>query len=156
VAGGVERFSSLLTPGVVFPGLSALDRDGVITEMVGGLRERFPGHDWGGVENTLMRREMMGSTAIGDFAAIPHARWNGGFFGAIGVSGPGIEFHSLDGKKAYVVFLLLSPPGKAGEHLKLLAGISRLAREAGVWEGIKTAGSAEEILSIIHSVDRKS
>ncbi len=139
----VSGFSSLLLPDAVFPSLSASDRDGAIAEMVGGLRGRFPAHDWSGVEESLRHREMMGSTAIGGFAAIPHAKWLGGFFAAFGVSEPGMEFHSLDGKKVHMVFLLLSPAGKPGEHLKILAGISRLVGEADFWEKIKSADGAE-------------
>ena len=73
----------------------------------------------------LMTRESLGSTAIGQGVAIPHAKVNyvSKLVAALGLSKKGVDFNSLDGEAAYIFFLLLAPQDSAGPHLKALARI---------------------------------
>ena len=73
----------------------------------------------------VLRREMLGSTAIGRGVAIPHATVEGlkSMVGAVARIPHGIEFDSVDGKPVHIVFLLVSPSG--GETLRALKSIAQ-------------------------------
>ena len=50
--------------------------------------------------------------------------------GTLGRSVEGIEFESIDGKPTHLVFMLVAPSSSTGVHLKALARLSRLFRDA--------------------------
>ena len=80
----------------------------------------------------LEEREQLASTAIGDGIAIPHGKLDsvGHLVGVLGRAGQGIEFESIDGKPTHLVFMLVAPASSTGVHLKALARLSRLFRDA--------------------------
>ena len=81
--------------------------------------------------DNLMARESLGSTAIGQGIAIPHAKSDcvDKLVAAFGLSKKGVDFDSLDGEPVYIFFLLVAPQDSAGPHLKALARISRLLKD---------------------------
>src|ERR1035437_5262974 len=72
---------------------------------------------------SLMEREELGSTGVGQGIAIPHSKTKGvkELVAAFGVSKAGVNFEALDGEPVYIFFLLLAPDGAAGLMLKALA-----------------------------------
>ena len=76
----------------------------------------------------LLEREQQVSTGIGHGVAIPHAILEGmeNIRCVIAKIPEGLDFQSLDAAPVQVLFLLLSPPGRTGEHIRLLARIARL------------------------------
>ena len=84
------------------------------------------------IVKAVMRREELGSTAIGSGVAVPHATHEvvQRFVGIIGHVPGGIEFDSLDGEPVSRVFLLLSPPNERAVHLRALEQISQIIRTA--------------------------
>jgi len=80
----------------------------------------------------LMEREKLGSTGIGDGIAIPHGKLAGleEMVIAFGRSREGVDFEAMDGKPAHLFFLLMAPENSAGQHLKALAKISRMLKDA--------------------------
>ena len=75
-------------------------------------------------------RESQGSTGFGDGVAIPHARLKNAddFVIAIAVSKRGIDYDSIDKRKAHIFFALAGPEQDPKNYLKLLAQISRVAK----------------------------
>ena len=75
------------------------------------------------IQASIIRREELGPTGIGEGVAIPHA-WHPTMqrtVGALAVSRRGLDFESLDRMPVYIVVLLLTPPGAAGEQAKTAA-----------------------------------
>jgi PTS system nitrogen regulatory IIA component len=105
----------------------------------------------------LIEREKLGSTGIGDAIAIPHGKMKGidrltvGF----GCSRGGIDFEAMDGKPTKLFFVLIAPESSVGDHLKMLARISRLLKDAEVRGRLQEAETQEKILSIIDEADGK-
>ena len=89
-----------------------------------------PGLGLDDVLTALEDREAAGSTGLGSGIAVPHARLMTArkFTLSIAVSRRGIEFASLDGKKARIFFTVVGPHDKPQDYLKLLAQISRVAK----------------------------
>jgi mannitol/fructose-specific phosphotransferase system IIA component (Ntr-type) len=80
------------------------------------------------IYTSLSEREAQGSTGFGNGIAIPHARFDAlsDFILILFSSNRGVEFESLDKKKANLIFVLLGPADAVQEHLTLLASVSRV------------------------------
>ena len=90
---------------------------------------------------SVLQRERLGSTGVGQGVAIPHARLRGirdvtGFFARL--KSP-VDFESIDGRPVDLVFMLLAPEDAGAEHLKALARVSRLMRREDVRERLRAA-----------------
>jgi mannitol/fructose-specific phosphotransferase system IIA component (Ntr-type) len=82
------------------------------------------------IYENLIERESKGSTAFGEGIAIPHARIKeiDKFVVSIAVSKKGVDFESLDKKKTRVFFTIIGPGTEQEQYLKILAQISRVAK----------------------------
>jgi PTS system nitrogen regulatory IIA component len=105
----------------------------------------------------LMTRESLGSTAIGQGIAIPHAKSDcvNTLIGAFGLSKKGVDFDSLDGEPAYIFFLLVAPVDSAGPHLKALARISRLLKDKYFRDSLRACTDEKAIIKTITLEDDK-
>lgn len=83
------------------------------------------------IERVLSDRERLHSTGVGGGVAIPHGTLDGlpALRGAVLIVPDPIEFDAIDKNPVSILFALVGPKGKPGEHLKTLARISRLLRE---------------------------
>jgi len=107
--------------------------------------------------DALMTRESLGSTAIGQGIAIPHAKSDcvDKLIAAFGLSKRGVDFDSLDGEPAYIFFLLVAPQDSAGPHLKALARISRLLKDKYFRDSLRACEDDKSIVKIITQEDEK-
>jgi len=107
--------------------------------------------------DALMNRESLGSTAIGQGIAIPHAKSDcvNKLVAAFGLSKKGIDFDSLDGELAYIFFLLIAPQDSAGPHLKALARISRLLKDKYFRDTLRACEDEKAVIKIITEEDEK-
>ena len=107
--------------------------------------------------NALIGRELLGSTGIGENVAIPHAKISeiDQIITMFGRSIEGIEFDSLDKKPVHFIYLVLAPMNSSGQHLKVLARISRLLKNKPLRESIISATETNQIYSIIADEDSK-
>ena len=102
------------------------------------------------VEN-LTKREKLGSTAVGNGIAIPHAN-------VINIDKPyifvstlvnGLDFNSTDDMYVDIIFLLIAPDDQGSEHLQALALISRLLRNKELTTKLRGCKSSESALAVI-------
>ncbi|HZZ84161.1 MAG TPA: PTS sugar transporter subunit IIA [Anaeromyxobacteraceae bacterium] len=107
--------------------------------------------------DTLLEREKLGSTGIGDGVAIPHGKVPGlpGLLASFGRSRPGVDFRAIDGKPTHLFFTLFAPENSAGAHLKALARISRLFKNPGFRAAILEAADAAEVYRLIETEDAR-
>ncbi|MFA5337261.1 MAG: PTS sugar transporter subunit IIA [Candidatus Omnitrophota bacterium] len=100
----------------------------------------------------LFQREEMGSTAIGGYIALPHARINSikDIVLCFVISQEGIEFDSLDQEPVNIIALLLSNQKEAGLHLKMLAFLARMLREKYFVQQLKSAITSEDVLALVN------
>ncbi len=103
------------------------------------------------VLDALLEREAAGSTGVGYGVAVPHARMPGldrprAMF--IRLEAP-VAFEALDGQPVDLLFVLLSPEDSGVDHLRALARISRLMRQAELRAQLRLARSPEAILALL-------
>jgi len=105
--------------------------------------------------HVLLERERLGSTGIGDGIAIPHGKLPGleEMVVSFGRSREGIAFEAMDGKPVHLFFLLMAPENSAGQHLKALAKISRMLKDANFRKSLLEAKMHEDLFRIIAEKD---
>ncbi|MHA6287705.1 PTS IIA-like nitrogen regulatory protein PtsN [Maricaulis sp. CAU 1757] len=100
--------------------------------------------------DAILQRERLGSTGVGQGVAIPHARLPGidrvvGVFARLRTP---VDFESIDGRPADLVFMLIAPEDAGAEHLKALARVSRLLRREDVRQRLRTAPDIDAIQAV--------
>jgi PTS system nitrogen regulatory IIA component len=152
------KLHALLDDGLVLPRLEARDRTGVLREMAARLEARHaPGLDDSLLEK-LLKREELGTTAIGKGVAVPHCRAKGLKVPALllGLSPEGVAFDAVDGKPSHVFFLLVSPEDNPGAGLRLLAAIAGLVRRSrGLSSKMIKAPTPEAIIGVLRAEEEK-
>jgi|TARA_Y100000031_G_C8150261_1_gene352005 PTS system nitrogen regulatory IIA component len=105
---------------------------------------------------TILKREEMGSTAIGGHIAFPHARLNTvkDIIICFCISSEGVDFDSLDQDPVNVIALLLSDQKEAGLHLKMLAFLAKLLRDKYLVQRLKAAKTSQEVILLLEKQQR--
>ena len=105
----------------------------------------------GEILEALLQRERLGSTAIGNGIAIPHARLQGLSDIACYVArleSP-VPFHAEDKQPVDLLFMILVPETEARDHLTLLARISRLLHDPEMVEDLRNAMTCDEMYRLL-------
>jgi PTS system nitrogen regulatory IIA component len=100
---------------------------------------------------TLLTREKLGSTGIGQGIAIPHGKLPSisRVYGLFARLPQAVDFESVDGQPVDLVFVLLAPEHAGADHLKALAKISRLLRDPAVVAKLRGTEDAEGLYAIL-------
>jgi PTS system nitrogen regulatory IIA component len=151
------HLSDVFNVEMVWPELTATTKEEVIRELANLISEREPSLKPDVLYTALAEREKLGSTGIEDGVAIPHAKVSGldHVVVACGRSGSGLDFDAHDAKPTHLFFVLLAPMTATGTHLKVLARLSRLLKEARVRNKLLDAPEASELYRIIIEEDKK-
>ena len=151
------KIADILNEQVILPVLSGRTKGDIIGELAGVVACQHREIDRERLVQALEDRERLNSTALGEGVAIPHGKLPGvkGVIAAFGRSPAGVDFSSLDGKPTHLFFLLVAPEDSAGTHLKALARISRLLKDAGFRAHLMQAADARELYRIIREEDDK-
>ena len=100
---------------------------------------------------TLLTREKLGSTGLGQGIAIPHGRLPNitRVYGLFAKLTTPIAYDSVDDEPVDLVFVLLSPNHAGADHLTALARISRLLRAPGTMAKLRGTATAEGLYAIL-------
>lgn len=141
----------------ILPEIKSVNKKEVVEELAVVAARQNDDLDLDLLVERLLEREKLGSTGVGDGVAIPHAKVSGmeGVTAVFGRSIGGVDFDSMDGKKAHLLFLLVAPESSTGSHLKALARISRLMQNSAFRAGLMEAKSREEIFKAFAEEDSK-
>jgi nitrogen PTS system EIIA component len=103
------------------------------------------------IHEAVQQREMLSSTGLGRGIAIPHARMKQvrTMFGLFAKLDHPIAFDAMDGEPVDLVFLLLAPDGAGADHLRALARVSRLMRDAPTLERLRGSRTRNALYSVL-------
>jgi mannitol/fructose-specific phosphotransferase system IIA component (Ntr-type) len=106
---------------------------------------------------TIVDREKIGTTGIGEGIAVPHAELEflKSFLGVIGVSRRGVDYKALDGNPVHYIFLFLTPTGRREEHMELLRDIVKFVRKGNYLRFLQNADSPAEIHDLIREMEEE-
>jgi len=153
-AGG-EVLSGYLTEQTVKVRLDAQEKEAAIREMADLLVRSGEVADVDELVRTALRREEQGTTGLGEEIAIPHAKTDAVTAPVVGFarSDEGVEWDSMDGTKARLVFMIAVPEAAAGEeHLRILALLSRKLTDAGFRERLTAATDERAVLGVLSEI----
>lgn len=148
------RLTDYLEKDLVVEDFHAGDKAEVLSFLVARLAEQCPEIDADEALKVFQEREKLGSTGIGDGVAIPHGKLAGMPRPLVlfARSRQGVPFDSLDGKPCHLIFLVAAPEGGAGLHLRILAHISRLARDPAMYRAMLDAPGFDALWQIFSGV----
>jgi PTS system nitrogen regulatory IIA component len=151
------KISDILSPEMLVEELKATDKPSVLKELAACLCSYHKEIMVNDLVAVLEERERLGSTAIGDGIAIPHGKLRGvaGILGVFGRHHPEVDFDSLDGKPTHLFFVLVAPEDSSSLHLKALARVSRLLKDAPFREHLLNAPDVAEIYRLIKEEDNR-
>src|SRR5687768_17428149 len=151
------KFSDFINVASIKADLAADEKPAAIRELVQSLSASgaFAEAEVPGIVKAILKREELGSTGIGRGVAVPHTKHPSvaRLVGTVGVSRNGVDFNSLDGEKVQLVFLLVSPPDRPGDHLRALENISRQLRNDSFCRFLKQARTPEDVMQLLDEAD---
>ena len=106
---------------------------------------------------TLQEREKLGTTALGDGIAIPHARLESvqRLLVTFARSREGIDFDSVDGQPTHLFFLLVAPSREGSAHLLTLARLSRFLSNPAFRARLLAAESVDDVVRAVEEAESR-
>ncbi|MEU3992766.1 fructose-specific PTS transporter subunit EIIC [Streptomyces platensis] len=150
-----EVLSGYLTGQTVKTQLVADEKEAAIREMAELVAATGKVADVDELVRVALAREAQGTTGLGEEIAIPHAKTDAVTAPVVGFarSADGIDWGSLDGTRARLVFLIAVPEAAAGdEHLRILALLSRKLMDADFRARLQGAESEARILRVLGEI----
>lgn len=133
-----------------FVDLRASSKKGLFQEVAHRL-ETLTGIDCREICAALIERERLGSTGMGRGVAIPHCRIDGvdKIFGCLVRTSQPIDFEAVDGEPADLFYVLIAPESAGSDHLKALARVSRVFRDAEICQKLRGAKDASALRAVL-------
>ena len=151
ISGGYMNLHEHLPGPHIISDLNGDTKFQIIEELLDQLNKNNKIHNRDLALEDVLARESYLSTGLENGLAIPHAKTDGvtALVASFGIKRDGVDFESLDGKPAKLVFLVLSPRDTSGPHIQALAIIARTLKDRQIRELLINASGAEEIANLI-------
>jgi len=151
------KFVDFVSRDAIRTNIEVDDKEQVIRAMATALLEssKITEDQHDSIVEAILKREELGSTGIGRGVAVPHTKHPSvsELVGAVAVSEEGVDFDSLDGEKVHLLFLLISPPDRPGDHLRALENISRQLRDDTFCRFLKQSKKPDDVWQLLEEAD---
>ncbi len=151
------QLSEFVVEEAIIPNLEVATKEEAIRTLVGSLRDagRIAPEDEENIIAAIMTREELGSTGIGRGVAVPHTKHQSvdSLIATIGLCATGLDFSSLDGEDVYIIFLLVSPPDRPGDHLRGLETITRHLKRDEFCRFLRQSKAREDVMELLREAD---
>ncbi len=131
--------------------LDAATREDVLRAMVEDMRDAGYLKDVDGPYRSLLEREGVQTTAIGEGIALPHARTqfcDEPRFAAARLANA-IDYDAPDSIPVDLVFVVFGPPEAPAEHIRMIARIARVVQSPAVAASLRDARSEDEFRDVL-------
>ncbi len=142
--------SDLIAPQAVIPALKANSKKQVL-QIMAEKAASLTGLDERTVLDTILQREKLGSTGVGNGIAIPHGKLAniGRIVGVFSRLETPVDFEALDDEPVDLVFLLLAPESAGADHLKALSRIARVLRDPDMVQKLRNTHDGQAIYTFL-------
>jgi mannitol/fructose-specific phosphotransferase system IIA component (Ntr-type) len=151
------RLRDLLSAKQVCTDLESAERDAALRELIELLvgAGKAQQEQVEPLVRALVRRETLGTTAIGRAMAVPHARAAGlkRTILAVGLSREGVQFNALDGEAVHGIFLVIGSDEKPDEYIEVMKKISDLIQKEDFRRFFLRARTAKEIVDLVDEME---
>ncbi|MBT2627463.1 PTS fructose transporter subunit IIABC [Bacillus sp. ISL-32] len=151
----INKLTDIMSIDLIEPTLSGETRDDIIDEMIQKLSRTGMLHSESDFKQAIMNREQEGTTAIGMNIAIPHGKSDAVKKPSVafGIKRSGIDWNSLDGSEAKLIFMIAVPKDSGGnQHLKLLQMLSRKLMDDSYRERLLSVQTKEEAYTLLDEI----
>ena len=145
------RITELLKKESIELGVKVSGKEEAIDKLIGLMAAGGRLNDKAGYKEGILAREALGSTAVGEGIAIPHAK-----VAAVKEPGlaamvvpDGVDYEAFDGSLANLIFMIAAPEGEADVHLEALSRLSTLLMDPDFKNDLIHAESKKEFLQLI-------
>ena len=151
------KIDEILSKDSIIANLTGTNKEEVLREITDFLQNQSLIKDKETLFNTLMEREKLGSTGIGENVAIPHGKSDelSQIITVFARSLKGVDFEALDQKPVHFLCMVIAPSNSTGQHLKTLARISRIFKNQNLRDNILKLQNADQIYSLLLVEDSK-
>ena len=142
--------SDLVSPNAIIPALKVNGKKQALQE-IAAKAAALTGQSERAILEILLQREKLGSTGVGNGVAIPHGKLAklANVFGLFARLERPVDFEALDGQPVDLIFLLLAPEGAGADHLKALARVARLLREAEMVARLRESRDPDALYAVL-------
>jgi PTS system fructose-specific IIA component/PTS system nitrogen regulatory IIA component len=151
------RLTEFVVPDAILPQLKADTKQSAIRQMVASLKDagKIRPADEETIVSAILKREELGSTGIGRGVAVPHTKHPSAdsIISTVALCHEGLDFESLDGEDVYILFLLISPPDRPGDHLRGLETITRHLKNDDFCSFLKQATTTAAVVDLLQEAD---
>ena len=141
------QFTSILSPRRTLCGATGGSKKRVLELLAQHIAADIPDIDEDQLFRSLIAREKLGSTGLGNGIAIPHCRLENctATVGTIITLHTPIDFDAIDEQPVDIIFALLVPEEAHDEHLQTLASLAEKCSQPSYLKGLRSATSNEEL-----------
>ena len=120
-------------------------------EQLSGRAAEITGRPESDILQSILNREELGSTGLGNGIAIPHGKVAGlkGVTALFARLAEPIEFDAMDDQPVDLVVMLLAPTGAGADHLKALSRVARLLRTETVVDELRRLEEPDKLRAVL-------
>ncbi|OBA09215.1 PTS mannose transporter subunit IIABC [Bacillus subtilis] len=151
----IKKLTDIISPELIEPNLSGETRDDIIDEMIQTLSRKGMLLSESGFKQAILNREIQGTTAIGMNIAIPHGKSEAVRVPSVafGIKRSGVNWNSLDGSDAKLIFMIAVPKESGGnQHLKILQMLSRKLMDDSYRKRLLSVQTTEEAYKLLDEI----
>jgi PTS system nitrogen regulatory IIA component len=142
---------SILSPELVLCGLPGSSKKKVLEEVAQYIAQQYPDINENVIFNSLIGRERLGSTGIGQGIAIPHCRLENcqKVIGALLTLEQKVPFDAIDNEPVDLLFVLIVPQEATSEHLELLSQLAEKFNNTELCQRLRSCTNSEALYNTI-------
>ncbi|HDR8244736.1 PTS mannose transporter subunit IIABC [Bacillus thuringiensis] len=151
----IKKLTDITSLELIETDLKGETRDDIIDEMIQKLKQVGALHSVIEFKQAIMNREQESTTGIGINIAIPHGKSAAVRKPSVvfGIKQSGIDWNSLDGTEAKLIFMIAVPKGNEGnEHLKILQMLSRKLMDDSFRERLLSVQTKAEAYKLLDEI----
>ncbi|HDR7138851.1 TPA: PTS sugar transporter subunit IIA [Bacillus cereus] len=151
----IKKLTDITSLELIETDLKGETRDDIIDEMIQKLKHVGALHSVTEFKQAIMNREQESTTGIGINIAIPHGKSVAVRKPSVvfGIKQSGIDWKSLDGTEAKLIFMIAVPKGNEGnEHLKILQMLSRKLMDDSFRERLLSVQTKAEAYKLLDEI----
>lgn len=151
----IKKLTDITSLELIETDLKGETRDDIIDEMIQKLKQVGALHSVTEFKQAIMNREQESTTGIGVNIAIPHGKSDAVRKPSVvfGIKQSGIDWKSLDGTEAKLIFMIAVPKENEGnQHLKILQMLSRKLMDDSYRERLLSVQTKEEAYKLLGEI----
>lgn len=152
----IQKLTDITSESLIETNLKGETRDEIIDELIEKLDKAGVLANKQQFQETILAREQEGTTGLGMGIAIPHGKSTAVKTPTVtfGIKQDGVDWKSLDGSKAKLIFMIAVPEERAGDdHLQILQMLSRKLMDETYREKLLHVSSTREAFQLLEEIE---